>query len=268
MRVLTSQDDAALLALITRQPEVNVFVASVVHSSHQREIWGHFSGDTLESALHVGSNLVPVQLTQDAARDFAETLRNRQRTYSSLVGPKESVDMLWELLGHAHGPARLVRQRQPYLMLDGSAQGDRHLSVRKAHEKDLNSYFVAAVDMFRNEVELDPIAHGDSAYRARVLDSIKAGKSFGWFDDGGNTLFKTDVGAVAGDICQIQGVWLAPHLRGRGMATPLFAAALDHIQREIAPRVCLYVNDFNHAALKVYARVGFRAISQFATVFL
>jgi predicted GNAT family acetyltransferase len=44
------------------------------------------------------------------------------------------------------------------------------------------------------------------------------------------------------------------------------AAVVDLTRRHFASTVSLYVNDFNHAALATYQRVGFEQVGEFATV--
>jgi hypothetical protein len=44
------------------------------------------------------------------------------------------------------------------------------------------------------------------------------------------------------------------------------AAVVEHVRAEVAPLVTLYVNGFNHRAIRVYEKVGFRQIATFATV--
>jgi predicted GNAT family acetyltransferase len=71
---------------------------------------------------------------------------------------------------------------------------------------------------------------------------------------------------VTRHTAQIQGVWVAPEWRGRGLASRGMAAVVKDALRRSAPTVSLYVNDYNHAARRVYARCGFRRVGTFATV--
>jgi uncharacterized protein len=64
----------------------------------------------------------------------------------------------------------------------------------------------------------------------------------------------------------VQGVWVDPQLRGKGLGTAGMAAVVNLCLDEIAPVVSLYVNDFNAPALATYARVGFSRVGTFATV--
>jgi predicted GNAT family acetyltransferase len=44
------------------------------------------------------------------------------------------------------------------------------------------------------------------------------------------------------------------------------AAVVQFAQAELSPVVSLYVNGFNHRAIRVYERVGFRQTGAFATI--
>jgi predicted GNAT family acetyltransferase len=63
----------------------------------------------------------------------------------------------------------------------------------------------------------------------------------------------------------VQGVWLEPELRGRGLATAAMAAVV-RLARKLVPTVSLYVNDYNLPARATYARVGFSEVGEFATI--
>ena len=77
--------------------------------------------------------------------------------------------------------------------------------------------------------------------------------------------FKADVGVLSSRCAQIQGVWMHPEHRGRGLAAGAMAAVVG-LARRHAPVVSLYVNAYNTAALRTYARVGFERVGTFATV--
>ncbi|NUP81851.1 MAG: GNAT family N-acetyltransferase, partial [Nonomuraea sp.] len=91
------------------------------------------------------------------------------------------------------------------------------------------------------------------------------GRSYARIDDG-RVVFKAEVGAVTPHACQIQGVWVAPDLRGRGHAAAGMAAVVEAAMSCFAPVVSLYVNDFNHSARAVYRKVGFREVDTFMSV--
>ncbi len=79
-------------------------------------------------------------------------------------------------------------------------------------------------------------------------------------------VFKAEIGAVTPDACQVQGVWVDPQYRGRRISEAGMAAVVRRARASLAPGVSLYVNDYNTAARKSYAAVGFRQVGTFATV--
>ena len=107
-------------------------------------------------------------------------------------------------------------------------------------------------------------ANGGASYRARVTELIGAGRAFARFENG-EVVFKAEIGAMSATVGQIQGVWVHPEWRGRGLGQAGTAAVVEHLVR--AGRVAsLYVNAFNSPARSAYARVGFSQVASFATV--
>lgn len=131
---------------------------------------------------------------------------------------------------------------------------------------DLDALFPASVAMFTEELGISPLAaDGGAAYRRRVASLIGQGRAFVLMDQG-EVVFKAEVGVVSQDVAQIQGVWVHPGHRGQHLSEPGMAAVVDLTRRRFAPTVTLYVNDYNHAALATYHRVGFEQVGEFATV--
>jgi hypothetical protein len=79
-------------------------------------------------------------------------------------------------------------------------------------------------------------------------------------------VFKAEIGSVTPQAVQVQGVWVNPVHRGRGLAAPGMAAVVDSCRRDLAPVTSLYVNAFNVRAVRVYERVGFTRVGTFSTV--
>ncbi|MGI5054998.1 GNAT family N-acetyltransferase, partial [Streptomyces sp. JAC18] len=63
--------------------------------------------------------------------------------------------------------------------------------------------------------------------QARVADLISTGRSFARIEDG-KVHFKAEIGAATPRACQIQGDWVAPEARGRGLAETGMAGVLRY----------------------------------------
>jgi len=270
--VLDDRDLAAARDLLDRDPVANVFVTARLESVGLdpwrlgAEVWAHTAGGRLAALCYAGANLVPVGANAEACRVFADKARRQGRRCSSIVGPADQVGLLWSLLESAWGPAREVRSRQPLMAISDPPRIAPDPLVRRVTASEIDLLYPACVAMFTEEVGVSP-ANGDGGalYRARVAELISQGRAFARIEDG-RVIFKAEVGAATAQACQIQGVWVDPGMRGRGLANGGMAAVVVAAQQTIAPVVSLYVNDFNTPARAAYTKVGFAEVGTFMSV--
>lgn len=225
--------------------------------------WGVDGG---RSALcFAGVNLIPLTGEGPALAALGEALGRRGRTCASIVGHAGPTLPLWEHLAPAWGHAREVRPDQPLLACPDAPAVPADPLVAPVPAGRLDDYFPAAVAMFTEEVGTDPTA-GDEGrgYRARVAGLLSAGRAFARFD-GRRVVFKAEIGALSSRVALIQGVWVHPDWRGRGVAASATAAVVRAAQ-QLGRLPSLYVNAHNTAARAVYARVGFHQVGTFASV--
>ena len=272
VRLLERRDLDEVLDLLDRDPVADVFVASRIRGAGLAEsrlgaqVWGYGDRGRLESLCYSGANLVPVQAGSEAVRAFAERARRQGRRCSSLVGESGAVQQLWSLLTPSWGRARAVREAQPVMALDGPPVVAPDPGVRQVRRDEVDVLLPACIAMFTEEIGVSPLAgDGGALYRARVTELVTQGRAYARIEDG-QVLFKAEVGAATSTVCQVQGVWVHPSLRGRGLSVGGTAAVAALARAQVAPVVSLYVNDFNTAARRAYERVGFRQVGTFTSV--
>ncbi|HCU96724.1 MAG TPA: GNAT family N-acetyltransferase, partial [Actinobacteria bacterium] len=230
------------------------------------QIWGYQSGGRITSLCYVGANMVPVAATPAAITAFAGRARLLGRRCSSIVGLAPDALGLWELLRPYWGRPREIRAVQPVMAMSGPPQVAPDPLVRRVRPEELGILLPASIAMFTEEVGVSPVGpDGGAAYRARVSELIATGRAFARIEDG-QVVFKAEIGSVTPLACQVQGVWVRPGLRGRGLAEAGMAALVVAALRNVAPVVSLYVNDFNAPARAAYRRVGFTETATFASV--
>lgn len=270
-RLLTPVDGPAVRRLLASDPVANVFVASrvdagVLNPASAGVLWGWPEREPV-ALLHIGANLAPIAANLDPVPAFVEAA-GRRRTCQSIVGPSWLALPLWEALGRRWGRSysyvREVRPRQPLMSIRSDPAVVADPRVRPIRDSDFDSYYAASVAMYTEEVGADPGTGPNSSYRSYCRWLVDLGRAFGIVEDG-RVVFKADIGAASGPVAQIQGVWLDPRLRGKGVSVPAMAAVVEHAQATW-PTACLYVNDFNVPAMRCYARVGFEQVGELATV--
>lgn len=269
---LADRDDA--LDLCSRDLPGSVFVAARIlegaRTGSLLSVLGHRVDGELTSLCWASANVVPVATTPESQALIAERVRRWKGRCASLFGRRDEVEGLWSHLAPHWGPPRAIRTRQPLLVADRlpSTLGV-HIDqrVRPARVDEVDLILPAAEHMFTAEIGYPPYRGNSRGYRASLAALAQRGHTYVVVEHG-EVVFKTDIGSLALGCAQLQGVWLAPHLRGQGLAAPMLASVVEQVMLGPAPLVTLYVNDFNTAARATYRRLGFRDVGDFATVLL
>ena len=217
----------------------------------------------VRGVIYYGTQLV-VAADGEAALD-AFGVETRKHPYlRSFVGRREAVHGLWERVKNWYRPPALVRARQPLYTLWPRALADLPPApVRRARLDEVALVAGHSARMVQGELGYDPSAQRAS-FASGVRHAIEQGWWWVWIEDG-ELRFQCNVGARSAATAQVQGVWTPPELRGRGYATRGLSAVSRELLAEGVPTVSLYVNDFNHAAIGVYERIGFARVGELAT---
>jgi ribosomal protein S18 acetylase RimI-like enzyme len=278
-RLLGRGDEGGVLEFLDRYPARDVFIASrvlndgVLRSPGWSPLWGAFSGSgALRGVLHVGPNVVPAVDDAATCEALAPAASGSVAT-RMLVGERRSVGHLWKLIGHSYPAAREVRARQyvyslePGDLLQPRPAGRRRGRARLATPADEERVLHLSAAMYTEEMGENPLARDPAGYRRRVQVLTARGWTY-FYELGGELQFKMDIGCASRRSAQVQGVYVPPELRGRGVGTTAMSACCElALQRQ--PALSLYVNDFNARAIALYERLGFhREPYDFQTIIL
>jgi ribosomal protein S18 acetylase RimI-like enzyme len=255
------------LAMLDRNPVRDVFIASrILHdgaltSFGPSPLWGAFDDrETVHGLLHIGPNLVPAIDDEDACGALAPAASGLYLA-RMMVGERAMVELLWSLIGASYPAPREVRARQhvyavgPSELVHDPDAGQPGLA-RLAAKADEDRVLRLSAAMYAEEMGENPLARDPDGYRRRVRMLTARGWTY-VYDVDGELWFKMDIGCASDRTAQIQGVYVPPELRGRGVGT-LAMAACCALAFERHPSLSLYVNDFNAPAIALYERIGFR----------
>ncbi len=138
--------------------------------------------------------------------------------------------------------------------------------LRVADEADLLLLTDVNASLIREEGGINPLEHDPNGFKKRLAARIQKGRI--WIlTEGQRVVFKMDVLADTPEAVYIEGVYVAPEMRGRGFG----ARCLAQLGRRLLKRtsaVCLTVNESNHAARSLYCRLGYETQCEYATIYL
>lgn len=223
-------------------------------------------GGPQHSLFFVAGTIQPIRGGHQDMVAFTRLLLERRVPPMSVHGRRELVTDLWTVLGRQWGRARQFRGRQQLLALTRDLDPAlREPDVRQMTAADFDLYLPASVAMYREELGADPLAVASGGpFRNRVARSLARRRSWGVVRDG-RVVFKADVAAESHRVAQVQGIWVDPAYRGRGLGGAGTAAVLSALRaRGLTPT--LVVNEDNESAMRMYRRLGMSEAADYATV--
>lgn len=255
---------AALGRLLDSDPVHNVYLRSELRLLGTAAPWWCVSdGSEMRAAVLAGPLTVPCLTDPGDASRLVDATRAHTPPHL-IVGPREAVTAMHACIERRRH-ARELRDPQPVMVVDRERL--RILPpapLRPTARRDVGALAAAAGTMHTEEMGGDSSPPDPSAWRARMTQLVDRGWSWAWIERG-EVVFKAELSAWTPDVVQVQGVFTAPSRRGRGVATAGMAALCAMLLEEV-PLISLYVNGYNHAAIRLYRRLGFEHQGDFATV--
>ncbi len=272
--LLRSDVDEAL-EVCAADPAANVYVAARISEADldrfRGQAFAYAPHGSIEAVCWASANVVPTVGPPASADAFAARVRRHQARFSSVFGPAEQVAHLWAGLRAYWRPPIEVRPHQLLMAIgpDVPLPLAPDPRVRPATVGEIEAVLPASIAMFTEEIGYPPYtdASGRVSYRNSTWALLES-EHILVIRENGEVVFKAEFGSVGVGACQVQGVWVAPSHRGRGIAAPAMAAVIEFARANVAPLVSLYVNDFNEPAVATYRRVGMSTVGEFMTVLL
>lgn len=221
---------------------------------------GHLQGVAL-----IGHYLL-FETRSDAAIEAFSRLAQGCRTTHMLLGEQEKVETFWEYYTEkGQVPRRFCREllfetRWPVEVREAVP------GLRLATLDDLDLVVPAHAQTAFDESGIDPLKENAEGFRKRCARRIEQGQTWVWVEDG-RLMFKAEVLTDTLEVVYLEGVWVAPAERGKGVGL----RCISQLTRDLLSRtrsVCLLVNEKFQAAQRFYKKAGYRFISYYDTIFL
>jgi len=257
------------LQFLAKAPFDNVFLTWILSDESMRAVRSSLYAHTgergeIEGVAFFGRQIVLATESESAIEAFAETAKSFRRE-RMIVAPRKTVEPFWNRVRQWHSPPRLVRESQPLLAVDRSSlrRSLDGVKVRRATPAEWRAVANNSAQMIEQELAYRP-RETSFEFDTNVRQTVERGL---WWvgESGGELCFFCNAGPRSEATLQLQGIWTPPEHRGKGRATAALAAIAEQLLNE-HPTLSLYVNDFNAAALSLYARVGFYRVGEFSTI--
>jgi predicted GNAT family acetyltransferase len=273
VEVLTETEREEVLRFLNQRPVHTVVMTSfILDNGMQSELnRGSFYGcrneaGELEGVALLGHSTLVEARTETALKALAFTARTMTTPIHLIMSSGTSANSFWNYLtGFTSQPSMeftelLFEVGFPFPVANCEYE------IRPATADELEIVAEAHAEVAVIEQGIDPMERDREGFLKRTLRRIEQGRVFVVFE-GDKLVFKADIVADTGKAAYLEGVYVSPAYRGKGVASGCLAKLclqlLDRVEN-----VCLLSNvEFKHAH-RSFARAGMRNTDACTTLFV
>lgn len=269
---LTEEDRNEVLAFLAERPTHTVCMTGSIRdnglvSPHNR---GTFYGcrnseDRLEGVALIGHATLIEARTSPAMREFGLVAQSHKRTHM-IMGEVDAVEEFWNYYADEGQEMRRACRELLFELRHAMDVREETGEMRRANLGDLDQIVPVQAAMAEFESGVNPIEVDPEGFRARCARRIEMGRVWVLEQDG-KLVFKADVQADTPDVIYLEGVWVAPAERGKGIGRK----CLRQLCRDLLTRtksVCLLVNEESERAHTFYRMCNFKMRGVYDSIFL
>ena len=269
---LTEDDRNEVLAFLAERPVHTVCIAGFIRdngliSPHNR---GTFYGcrnseGRLEGVALIGHATLIEARTVRAMEEFGLVAQGYQRTHM-ILGEKDKVEQFWNYYADEGQEMRLACRELLFELRYAMQVRDEVDGLRRATLEDLDKIAPVQASMAEEESGKNPMEIDPDGFRARCARRIEMGRVW-LLEEDGRLVFKADVQSDTPDVVYLEGVWVNPSERGKGIGRQ----CLRQLCQDLLVRtksVCVLVNEENHRAHTFYRMCNFKMRGVYDSIFL
>jgi hypothetical protein len=269
---LTEGEREEVLAFLSERPIHTVVMAGWIRDNglvsplNRGTFYGcrNYSGE-LEGVALIGHITLLEVRTEQALEAFACLASNFSGTHL-LMGERERINAFWDSYSTEGQPIRRASRETLFeLQLPVTDKGEEP-GLRLATMADLHLIIPAHAQMAFEESGIDPREADPLGFRMRCARRIEQGRVWILLEQG-KLIFKADIIGETPEVFYLEGIYVAPEARGRGLGTRCMVQLGNFLLAQ-APSICLLVNECNREAHSLYRKVGFQERGTYDTVFL
>ena len=272
LKKLIAEDEAEVLKFLGERPAhtfgmVGFIRSNGIASPHNR---GEFYGcrdqeGNLEGVALIGHYIL-FETRSDAATEAFARLAQECRRSHMLLGEQDKVEVFWSHYVEG-GQAPRLYCRELLFELRRPLEGREPVAgLRLASLNDLDLIVPAHAQTAFDESGIDPLQVDPDGFRERCARRIELGQTWVWVEDG-KLVFKADVITDTPQVLYLEGVWVDPQQRGKGLGLRCMSQ-LSRILLQRTASICLLVNEKFQGAQAFYRSAGYRFIGSYDTIFL
>jgi len=238
----------------------------IVSDLNRGTFYGYRSSKgNLEGVALIGHSTLIESRSENAMKAFAEKAKSDRVAINLIMSEHEDALKFWQYYAGTAEPKLTCTEllfETGFPMLVRECEFD----VRTARADELEQIAEAHAEVAFIESGTDPMVKDREGFLKRAARRIEMGRTFVVFESG-RLLFKADIIAEADGIVYLEGIYVAPECRGKGIGSKCLSR-LNLMLLERADKVCMLSNvRFEHAH-RSFEKAGYRVTGRCTTLFV
>lgn len=269
----TTEDSIEVLAFLAIRPVHTVIMTSFINDNgivselNRGKFYGFRNSEgTLEGVALIGHSTIVEARSDEALKALAFTARASETPIHLLMSSGDHAETFWKYLDGGANEPRLKCTEALFEITFPLAVQECEWKIETAKMSHLLPIAIAHAEVALMESGVDPMVKDREGFLKRVARRIEQKRVF-VVVDGDTVIFKADVIAETNDVIYLEGVYVAPEYRGRGIGSKCMSALSSTLLSRV-DHVCLLSNVEFEGAHKTYQKAGFRNTDQCTTLFI
>lgn len=270
---LSNDDRDEVLIFLRKRPVHTVVMMSLINDNGLESVLnrGRFFGcrddrGELEGVALIGHTTLVEARSENALRAFAAAAKQAETPIKMMMSDGTNIENFWQYYSDGFTKPRLTCEERLFELSLPFFSRPSEWKIRLADENELLPVAQAHALVAFEESGVDPLVNDREGFLKRAQRRIHQGRTFVVFD-GSTLVFKADIVAQTEDVIYLEGIYVAPEFRGRGIGAECLAALGERLLKE-ADHVCLLSNVAYAAAHKAYHKAGFKSEDCCTTLFV
>jgi predicted GNAT family acetyltransferase len=221
---LTAEDEGDVMAFLNERPVHTFGMAGFIRSNgvvsphNQGEFYAcRDEQGELQGVALIGRYIL-VETRSDAAMEAFAQLAQNCRNAHMLLGEQDQVETFWSYYADG-GQSPRLNCREYLFGLRWPVEVKAAVpGLRLATMDDLDLIVPAHAQIAFDESGIDPLQVDPERFRQRCARRIELGQSWVLVEDG-RLIFKAEVVSDTPEIIYLEGIWVDPQERGRGIGS-------------------------------------------------
>lgn len=271
---LQSADTDEVLAFLAERPSHTIVMTTWIRDNgienntvNRGMFYGYRNDDgKLEGVALIGHATLFETRTDEAVKAFAWQAKQSETSLHFLMAAGSSTETFWSYYVDDVNTPKLVCTQLMFEMKFPVPVREFIHDLRKATAEDLLLVAEAHAQVAFEESGVNPLEKDREKFLERTLRRIQKQRCWVVIRDG-KLLFKADIVAQTSDVAYLEGIYVAPETRGKGIGSNCLSQLGRDLLLEV-DSICLLSNaDFGQAH-NAYKKAGFKLQDKYQTIFI